>query len=231
MVIPMLPKLHCYVIDKDKAASGSFLIRMNPPKHRLHNSGERFDDVYNDLIGIWKSLGKGKEIDPFTPTDEEIERSKEMWKLKNSIKIHTQDAGRELIKQFKKIDKEKEKEVKSIKILKAKKEDKSYETTPKEQVLEGQDEGISKEDEEIPIPEIDLSHEPISVNGAGIDVDDNHIKDEIKNKDKFEDDIKELVEQENKVQMKEDNKIKIKKLKEEDIDDFDADFAKGLNED
>lgn len=226
IAIAMLPKLHCYVVDKDKASSGAYLIRLNPPKHRLFNSGERFEDVYNNLVGIWKNVGKGKEVDPYTPTEEEIERSKEMWKLKNSIKTHTADAGKELVKQFKQIEKEKEKENKGI----FKKSHKTPILGVQEGGLDDQDTPISQESEEIYPPSLDLSKEPIKVNGSGVEEKDESVIDEIKHKNGFENEIKEIIEQENRVQMKDDNKIKVKKLKEEDIDDFDEEFANSLSE-
>ena len=231
MAIAMLPKLHCYVIDKDKASGGAYLIRLNPPRHRLFNSGERFDDVYNNLIGIWKRVGIDKDVDPFTPTEKENQQSKENWKLKSAANYRPQDAGKELMKQFKKIDKEKEKELKEEKVGKVKNMAPSPSFPIKEPLKEAQGEVVLKEDEEIYPPEIDLSKEPLKVNGAGIDSDDTNFKDEIKHKDGFEDDIKELIKQENNVLMKDNNPIKLKKLKEEDIEDFDKDFMNLLNED
>ena len=231
MAIAMLPKLHCYVIDKDKASRGAYLIRLNPPRHRLFNSGERFDDVYNNLVGIWKSVGIDKDVDPFTPTEKENQQSKENWKLKSAVNYKLRDAGKELMKQFKKIDKEKEKELKVEKTEKVKNVAISSSFPIKKPLKEAQDEVNLKEDKEIYTPKIDFSKEPLKVNGAGIDSDDANFRDEIKHKDRFEDDIKELIKQENNVLMKDNNPIKLKNLKEEDIDDFDKDFMNLLKED
>lgn len=231
----MLPRLHCYVIDKDKVSGGAYLVKINPPKHRLHNTGERFDDIYNNLIGIWKYVGKDKEIDNITSIEKENSESREKWKLKKAMKFQTKDAGKELIKQFKKIEKSKEKESDNIEYPKnTENTPKTPKNTPKKAHLETQDKPILDELREIYPHEIDVLKEPIKVNGSGIEEDDESHLDELNNKDSFEEEILKGVEELNKkeeiLHLKDDNSIKVKKLEEYDIDDFDKAFIDGLKE-